>query len=390
MTDEVAHDLAAIDAALAGDPAPSELGALALLVRDERPRPEPGFAAALDGRAAAGFPRERGRRRARAPRLALRPALAIATSLLLAVAVAVSVLPGAQQDGGALEGALPQREAVEPAATPQATTPAERPAPADTAAPEGDTAAASPAPGASAPAAPGPSSAPAPARSVERSAELRLATSAERLDEVAAGVVRTVDGLGGYVVNSSVSAAGEDGSASFELRVPAARLSSAMARLSALGEVRSRSEASLDVTGRVVAARERIDALRAERAGALRQLAAAATPAQSARARARLRAVDARLARAQATRAELRRRTAYSTISVEVATERAGAGAGGGGSWTPRDALGDAVRVLELIAGGLLVTLAVLLPAALLAALGWGTWRAGATRRRERAIDAAA
>ena len=58
------------------------------------------------------------------------------------------------------------------------------------------------------------------------------------------------------------------------------------------------------------------------------------------------------------------------------------------GPWTPRDALGDAGRVLEVAAGVALVALAVLLPLALLALIAWPLGRAVQRRRREGALDA--
>ena len=61
----VEHELATIDRALGGretDPGDAALAELALLLRDERPDPEPGWAARLDKRAAAGFPRGGGPR----------------------------------------------------------------------------------------------------------------------------------------------------------------------------------------------------------------------------------------------------------------------------------------------------------------------------------------
>jgi hypothetical protein len=60
-----------------------------------------------------------------------------------------------------------------------------------------------------------------------------------------------------------------------------------------------------------------------------------------------------------------------------------------GGPWTPGDALHDAGRVLEVLAGAALVGGAVLLPLALLAAAAAIAARALRRRRRESALDAA-
>ncbi len=100
--------------------------------------------------------------------------------------------------------------------------------------------------------------------------------------------------------------------------------------------------------------------------------------------------LDVRIARAQAARDALHRRTAYSTINVEVVTQRPSAGgATGGGPWTPGDALRDALRVLAVALGASLVALAALLPLGLLAAAGWGAWRVAVARRRHSALDPA-
>lgn len=383
---DVARELAALDAALAGDPVDpdlADLGELAVQVRDARPRPDAGVVARLDERAAAGFaPRPSARSSRAHGRLAVS---FVAASLALAAIVGVAVLG---RDGGDRSGIVATAPVPAETTTGDVLTD-ERSASSESAAPVAPKAA--PVPGTSTGAAPGGATTDAPARSVERAATLRLAVLPGGLDDVASGVLQTTDALGGYVVSSSVESRGSRGSASFDLRVPSARLQTALARLSRLARVRSRTQSSLDVTGSVVAVRTRLDALQAERRGVLRQLAAATTPAETARARERMRVLDVRIARAQAARAALRRRTAYSTINVEVTTRRPAAGAttGSSGSWTPGDALHDAVRVLSLALGAALVALAALLPLGLLGVAGYGAWRLTVARRRRHALDPA-
>ena len=190
--------------------------------------------------------------------------------------------------------------------------------------------------------------------------------------------MRVTDGVGGFVRSSAVdSRPGLGGGAVFELEIPSARLQTALARLSQLASVRSRTESSQDVTEQVTFMRNRVVALRAERRSLLRQLAAAPSLAETARLRDRLRSIDARLRDAKQSRAALRRRTAYSAVSLQIVTERPREDSGGG-AWTPGDALDDAARVLEVAAGVTLVALAVLLPLGLLALLGWPLARARA------------
>jgi hypothetical protein len=64
-------------------------------------------------------------------------------------------------------------------------------------------------------------------------------------------------------------------------------------------------------------------------------------------------------------------------------------GATGGGRWTPGDAAGDAVRVLEVLAGVVLIGLAVAVPGGLIAVAIALAVRQSRRRRREAALDPA-
>ena len=161
-------------------------------------------------------------------------------------------------------------------------------------------------------------------RSVERSAQLSLATT-----PAAPRRRRRRTSCAPWTRCAATSSARRSravppaGSATFDLRVPAPQLQTALARLSKLATVRSRSETSLDVTGQVDAARDRVrrPAGRAPRrpAAARRRHDARRRPRTHGRACA---SSTRACARAEAARAALRRRTAYSTIALEVATER--------------------------------------------------------------------
>jgi hypothetical protein len=79
------------------------------------------------------------------------------------------------------------------------------------------------------------------------------------------------------------------------------------------------------------------------------------------------------------------RRANFATVQVSV--EGTGKPKQGGGAWTPRDALHDAGRVLEIAGGVALIAAAVLAPLALLAALAATLARGARRRRREAALD---
>jgi hypothetical protein len=373
------RELAALDDALAGrpvDPDLADLAEFALLVRDERPAPDPAFANSLDERARRGFPRTPKRRAFAWPKFTL-PALGLAASVLLVVVIATSIPSGggsgdesgAGGGGSASSQAAPNTDEAAPSAGDESAARKQ----ADSA---GGAASSSPALAA-------PS---APHRYVERSAQITLATTPREIDGAAAKVIAVADDLGGYVASSQITS-GEGGT--FELRVPERRLQRALERLSAIGKVRNRTQAAQDITGSVVSVRSRLKDARTERASLLKQLAKATTTNQTTSIRARLRIVSRQIAAAKDDLKSVKRRASTSTVSVTLEADKdAGGAAGGDGKWSPGDALKDAGRVLEVTASVLLVAGAVALPLGLVALLIWFATRQASHRRRERALDA--
>jgi hypothetical protein len=366
--DEGVRTLEALDAALTGRPVPpelAELGALAVLVRDERPQPPPAFADALDARAADGFPRPR--RRRRAPGLHIvGPALAAAACLLLVAGLAVGPrLEGGgddQSSGGG--GTALQRES---AGTAESLAPPPEP-PAPTGSPRSDGVG---------------------RRQVERSAALTLAARPAELEDVADRVVRVTDAAGGFVQSSSVTSGGRRSTGGeFTLRIPSSGLQAALADLSRLAHVRERSQDTLDITRLSVSARDRLADAHAERASLRRRLAQAGTGAEAARLRRQLHRASRRVAVARRDVARAANRVRFATVTVSLVADRSAAAPGAGDRWTPGDALGDAVRVLEVAAGVALVALAFALPLGLVGGGAWLAARHGVRRRRERALDA--
>jgi len=154
-------------------------------------------------------------------------------------------------------------------------------------------------------------------------------------------------------------------------------------------KVRQRTQSAQDITGAVVSVSERLKDARTERRSLLRQLAAATTTNQTSSIRARLRLVSGQIAAAKRDLRQVKSRASRSTIAVTLLADRKSDGDDDGAAgWTPGDAFDDAVRILEVTAGVLLVGLALLLPLGLVALLVWLAARQAAQRRRERALDA--
>ena len=313
LPDDVVRELAAIDAALAGEPVEYELRELAELsmtLRDERPAPSAASprnstsARTAASRATPATPGSRPadreaagsascpRRSAASSRGASSrppawPARCSSRSSCRCRSPGATTAPAAtsrrcrplrrrarrrpSSSGDSAAGAADSAARAAKPGGPAAVQKAAPVAPTTTTAPGSALA-----PGSSSPALPAPSSGSLETarRSVQRGANLTLATSAGRLDDVASGVLGVTDGVGGIVRSSAIDSRPSGGAASFDLEIPTARLQAALARLSQLASVRSRNESSIDVTEQVTYARNRVVALKAERRALLRRLAA--------------------------------------------------------------------------------------------------------------------
>lgn len=383
---------------------------LALLTRDlreERPEVDPDFAARLDRWAADGFPRAARpgdrRRQARGrpgaferlrnrladtpPRRMLAPVGAVAT-LLVVVGVAISQSGGPQSGGGggaaqtldAPEGGGEATSSAEPSVAEDNLDLLEKAAPPETSVQGLDRTDTRYNAGGSAATAPD-------ERKVARTADLILATEPEEVREVADGVNEVVNRYRGIVVSSSVQSGDGDGvglGSSFQLRIPASNLQPALADLSELAHVQSRTESTEDITGKFISAQERIDELEAERESVLNQLADADTEEEADALRRQLRSLNSQLSGVRAELEDARQRVQLVPVSVSIVSEE---GAGDDGDWGIEEAIEDAGDLLSTAAGVVVVVGAVLLPIAIIALLVALVLRTRTGRARERALD---
>ncbi|MBB4661185.1 DUF4349 domain-containing protein [Conexibacter arvalis] len=472
-----ARELAAIDAALAGNPVGAEeadLARLATALVAERPRSDPEFRAALDARVATRFAGARAdafaalrsadggsaavggsnvdgasaanggsaadgasgtsaanggapatarrtgggtRRRGLLARIPFAPA-ATATGLaaLVAIVVAVDVTGGgggtsdSPVSGGAAisdalsggaasdtDGGTAARDADGGAALESAAPPLrfER----ESAAPlqgrrRGLMQAASGAGGAGAATAPPLAAQSAPpasgaARKIERSASVELGAPADRLGDVAQGVLGVVARNGGIVDASTVATREDGGEARFDLRIPADRLQRALAQLSDLPDARalSRTDEALDVNQAHVTIRRRLSAAEARRTATANALRAATDQEEIDRLSGELQTLDRRIAAWERDQRALDRRVDFSRVTLTVRTDER-ASEHDDGAFTPGAAFDDAGRLLAVTAGVAVIAAAALVPLALLAACAWPLARALRRRRREQALDA--
>jgi hypothetical protein len=372
---------------------------LAAALRAVRPTPHPDFAAELDHRAAAGFPRHapgssgaerlvawvRGLR----PRQLLVPAGAVALAAVVALVVSGTTTRNeAPQPGGSVLSYTNTFDQGNPYNGFLSKGGSEFPS-VDSSGGESSVAAeseqAAPSAGASEQFVPFSRST---HREVERSAEMVLGADPDQVDEAAAEVFDAVHANDGIVLRSSIqngSAAGAG--AEFELLIPSGKLGDALAAFSRIGEVRTRHEATADITAPTVTVGEHLRDSRARIDGLLAQLAEASTESEREAVEAELRTERRRSAGLRSRLSTLHRRANLSRVSLRIETGAAAAPSSEDSVWGVGDALGDAGRILGVAAAGAVIALAVLGPALLIALLVWLAHRTWLRRGRERALS---
>jgi hypothetical protein len=428
-TTTIERHLDAVDAALRDgaadhhDPLVRELQELGLLLQAEASEPDAEFAEALEQRMREGFPARPGSARALAdevrsglagavawprgavrrmppPRRFLPAAAALVTVVVIGFGVASVDLNRTDDDGGgsaALSddgGSAAQSSggggeagsgsgAGEPApgrAQDEAARSKAEPAlPLD----QPDAPQAAGGAGSIAPPSPGGGFAPGRSnRKVERSISMTLEAPDEEIPALAPDVTQVTNRHGGFVLSSTLNSDEEGAQGFFELRIPTGRLRPALADLAGLATVRSQSQSGQDVTRRHVTTRDRLQSARAERRSLLRRLEVAETDEEAESIRRRLDIVAGEINGLRGLLRDLRLRTDYAVVSVELAGTEGDSGSGGaGGSFD--DAVSDAGDLVVGLAGVLIRVLAIALPLALIAGLGWLATSLLRRRRRE-------
>ncbi len=378
-------------------------------LRAERPEPSLDFARRLDEWAEAGFPRDRGlgprtaagkgplarawdRLTSTPPRRILLPAGAVATIVVVA---GVVIGQADRISGGSDDSSL---TVAEPAEKPdpaqledQLSSGGEKPSGSATeAAPVVPDAAASdeynldlPASAEAGRAGNGIARG-SDERIVDATARMTLGAEPDEVQEVANGVVEVADRYDGVVLTSQVTSDQAGARASFELEIPFKQLDAALADLSGLADVISRTEAGEDITARAVRARKEL----AQTLERIREARIELIKADTREERLVLKSQIASLeASADAQAAELngvKRQGRFATVNVEVTSNGPASDDDG---WSLGDALDDAGRVLEVVAGIALIALAILLPLSLIAALAAFAITRSRKRGREQALD---
>ena len=353
-----------------------------------RPTPHPDFADELDKRAAAGFPR-----RSRLPRFSLgklklppaRRLIPAAGVAIIAIAIGAAVITSGGNEQSSSGGGLlsyssgdfedaPDTEVEEVA--PEAAAPSSSAGVEASGSSSGFNSNYSP------------DRTRLDYRAVERNAELVLGADPADVADDSAEVFEAVHAHDGIVLRSSTRE-GEPGvaGARFELLIPSGKLGDALAALSAIDEVRTRHEATNDITAPTVTTGEMLQDSKARVDSLLAQLEAAETESER-------EAVEAELAQERRHRARLRaqlqhleRRADFSRVLVRIDTGASEQPSDEGSAWGIGDALDDAGHILAVAAAVAVVALAILGPIALIALLAWLAHRAWLRRERRRVLS---
>jgi hypothetical protein len=224
-------------------------------------------------------------------------------------------------------------------------------------------------------------------RKVERAAEIVLGTEPADVDDAAAKVFDAVHTYNGIVLHSSIEKSGQGRSgAEFTLLIPSAKLGDALATFSRIAEVRSRHDATADITAPTVSTSEHLRDSEARIDGLLAQLAQADTESERHAVDAELRSERRQAAFLRAQLANLDRRASLSRVSLRIDAGAGSTPAADDGSWGIGDALHDAGHIISVAAAVTLVGLAVLAPFAFLGLIAWLAHRTWLRRGRERAL----
>jgi hypothetical protein len=237
----------------------------------------------------------------------------------------------------------------------------------------------------------------APGAKQIRSAQLDLTTSNVRVDQVAQEIFVVVGSDHGTVLSSHITTATRGsggGYASFSLSIPTGNLQDAMTQLSRLHYVAvvSSDNSSQNVSRQYNSDQRQLSDAEALRTSLLKQLAAATTEQEIDSIKAQLKLAEQQITSWQNTLGSLQHRISYSNLSVQVnqnglpfvpVTKHHSSG------FTIGRAGHDALHVLVISAGVALITLAVMIPVGLVAALLMWLWVWLRQRRREHALDAA-
>ena len=225
-------------------------------------------------------------------------------------------------------------------------------------------------------------------RAVAHKTDIVLGTTPENVQDVSNEISSVVDDHDGIVLDSNVSDGPEGiAGASFRLLIPTSELESAVGDLSAVADLRSRSQEATDITAPTLTVEDKLQTSRAKVKSLVNELAATTTEEDRLAVEAELSAERDRVANLTTKLNRLERRASLTPVRVDVQTGEGFSSQSDDGSWGPADAIDDIGGHLGTAAGVALIGLAIAIPIALIALLIAMVKRLWVRRARRRVMD---
>lgn len=224
-------------------------------------------------------------------------------------------------------------------------------------------------------------------RDVALEAEIVLGTDPDGVQDVANEVVSVTDEHNGIVMDSSVTD-GEAGNAgaSFSLLIPSGQVEEAVADLSGIADLKSRSQELTDITAPtnrteddVADSKAKIESLLSELEDAPDEATRQELERKLANERSELSYYESRLKR-------LERRADYTPVDLRVETGGESSSGGDSSSWGLGDAIDDAGKMLGVAAGVTVLALAVAIPIGIVLLIALALNGAWVRRSRRRVL----
>jgi hypothetical protein len=224
-------------------------------------------------------------------------------------------------------------------------------------------------------------------RDVAREAEITLGTDPDGVQDAANKVVEVTDDHNGIVMDSKVTD-GKEGTAgaSFSLLIPSGQIESAVADLSGIADLKSRSQELTDITAPTTKTEDQIADSKAKVKSLLGELEETYDEDERAQIEQRIRWERYDLRAAETRLNRLQRRADYTPVSLKVETGGDSLSDDGSSSWGLGDAIDDAGNLLGVAAGVTVLALAVAIPIGIVVLIALALNRAWVRRSRRRVL----
>jgi hypothetical protein len=228
---------------------------------------------------------------------------------------------------------------------------------------------------------------PARNRDVAREAEITLGTDPDGVQDAANKVVEVTDDHNGIVMDSKVTD-GEEGAAgaSFSLLIPSGQIESAVADLSGIADLKSRSQELTDITAPTTKTEDKVADSKAKIKSLLGELEETYDEDERAQIEQKIRWERNDLSYYETRLNRLERRADYTPVALKVETGGDSASDGGSSSWGLTDAIDDAGNRLGVAAGVTVLALAVAIPIGIVVLIALALNRAWVRRSRRRVL----